>query len=70
MNQEESIKRLEDISNKLSDPSTDVKTALNLFEEGVKIVEENYEELKKASGRVTELKKELDKFSEIRFDEE
>jgi len=70
MNQEQSIKRLEEISSQLLDPSVEVKTALTLFEEGVKIVEENYNELKKASGRVTELKRELDKFSEIKFDEE
>jgi len=70
MNQEQSIKRLEDISSLLSDPSVDVKTALALFEEGVQIVKANHDELKEASGKVMELKKELDKFSEIKFDEE
>ena len=70
MNQEQSLKRLEEISEILSNPSIDVKSALALFEEGVSIVKANYDELSKANGRVTELKRELDKFSEIKFDEE
>ena len=70
MNQEQSLKRLEEISNVLSDPKTDVKSAMALFEEGVNIVKENYDEIKQAKVRVLELKRELDRFSEIKFDEE
>ena len=70
MNQEQSLKRLEEISSVLSDPKTDVKSAMALFEEGVNIVKENYDEIKQAKGRVLELKRELDRFSEIKFDEE
>lgn len=70
MNQEQSLKRLEAISAELSNPDLDVQSALSLFEEGVEIVKQNYEEIKQANGRIFELKKELDKYSEIKFDEE
>lgn len=70
MNQEQSIKRLEEISNILADPKTDVKSAMGLFEEGVSIVKANHDEIMKAKGRVLELKRELDRFTEIKFDEE
>lgn len=70
MNQEQSIKRLEEISSVLADPKTDVKTAMSLFEEGVGIVKQNHDEIKEAKGRVLELKRELDRFSEIKFTEE
>ena len=70
MNQEESLKRLEEISNILADPKVDVKTAVKLFEEGVNIVRLNHDEIKSAKGRVLELKRELERFTEIKFDEE
>lgn len=70
MNPEKSLKRLEEISANLSNPDLDVQSALMLFEEGVDIVKQNYEEIKQANGKITELKKELDKYSEIKFDEE
>jgi len=70
MKMEESISRLEEIAGILSNPELDVKTALSLFEEGVDLVKENYEEIKRANGRITELKKELNNYSEIKFDEE
>ena len=61
---------MEEISTNLSNPDLDVQSALMLFEEGVDIVKQNYEEIKQANGKITELKKELDKYSEIKFDEE
>ena len=70
MNPEKSLKRLEEISTNLSNLDLDVQSALMLFEEGVDIVKQNYEEIKQANGKITELKKELDKYSEIKFDEE
>lgn len=70
MKPEKSIARLEEISSILSNPDLDVKTALSLFEEGVGLVKESYEEIKQANGRITELKKELSQYSEIKFDEE
>lgn len=70
MNQEQSLKRLEEISSILADPKTDVKSAITLFEEGVKIVKANHDEIREAKGRVLELKRELDRFTEIKFDEE
>lgn len=67
---EKNIKKIEEISAILANPDTDMATALSLFEEGVEIIKTNYEELKLADGKITELKKELNKYSEIKFDEE
>lgn len=67
---EKNIKRIEEISAILSSPDVDMSTALSLFEEGVQLIKSNYEELKLADGKITELKKELNKYSEIKFDEE
>ena len=70
MSPEKTIARLDEISSILSNPDVDVKTALSLFEEGVQLVKESYEEIRLANGKITELKKELNKYSEIKFDEE
>lgn len=67
---EKNIKRIEEISAILSSPDVDMSTAMSLFEEGVELIKANYEELKRADGKITELKKELNKYSEIKFDEE
>lgn len=70
MDKAQDIKRLEEITQSLNAPETDIDDAISLFEEGVKIVKANYEEIKKASGKITELKKELDSYAEIKFDAE
>ena len=69
MNPENSIEKLEEISTKLNNENLEINEALNLFEEGVNIIKQDYETIKKAKGRVVELKKELDKYSEVKFDE-
>lgn len=70
MNPDKTTERLEEISELLSNPDLDIKSAMEYFEEGVNLVKSSYDEIKKASGKITELKKELDKYSEIKFDEE
>ena len=70
MNPEKTIQRLNEIETLLSNPELDVKTALELFEEGVQLIKQSYEEIKQANGKVVELKRELDKYTEIKFDEE
>ncbi|MBP3629954.1 MAG: exodeoxyribonuclease VII small subunit [Clostridia bacterium] len=68
MKAEESVKRLEEIAKALESQDLDIERATKLFEEGVSIIKENYEQLKSASAKVTILKNELDKYSEIKFD--
>ena len=68
MKAEESVKRLEEIAKELESQDLDIERATKLFEEGVSIIKENYEQLKSASAKVTILKNELDKYSEIKFD--
>lgn len=70
MNPEKTIERIEEISEKLTNPEIDTKTAMEYFEEGMNLVKNCYDEIKAASGKVTELKKELEKYTEIKFDEE
>lgn len=67
MNAEKSIKRLEEIAGLLESQDIDIEQATKLFEEGVKIIKENYEIVKKASATVTVLKKELEQYSEQDF---
>ena len=69
MNFEKSIQELEQIVEKLNNPEITIEESVKLFESGVSIVKENYEMLEKASGKVTALQKELDKYTEIKFDE-
>lgn len=69
MDFEKSIERLEEIVAKLSDPNLSVDESIKFFEEGVEIVKTNYEQLEKANGKITALQKELDKYTEIKFDE-
>lgn len=69
MDFEKSIEKLEEIVSKLNDPSTTIDESIKYFEEGVTLVKENYTELEKASGKITALQKELDKYTEIKFDE-
>lgn len=64
------IKRLEEITSLLEKPETNYQDAVKLFREGVVIVKANYDALKMAEGEITELKKELDSFKEVKFDQE
>ena len=52
MNNEESIRRLEEIAEKLEAQNIDIDEATKLFEEGVGIIKLNYEQLKSASAKV------------------
>ncbi len=69
MNLEEKNARIEEIANLLSDPKIETKEALKLFEEGVKLIKESYEYIKASKEKIVELKKELDSFTEIKFDD-
>lgn len=70
MNPDKNIEKLEEISKKLSNSELDINSAMKLFEEGVMIVKSSYEEISQANNKIVELKKELNKYSEIKFDEE
>lgn len=68
MDFEKSIEKLEGIVAKLGEPTITVDESIKLFEDGVNIVKENYAELEKASAKITMLQKELDSYTEIKFD--
>ena len=49
---EKKLDRMEEISNALSDPSTDLQKAVSLYEEGMKIASEVDKELAKIERRI------------------
>lgn len=68
MDFEKAIASLENIVQKLNNTDISLDESVKLFEQGVDIVKESYENLEKASGKITMLQKELDKYCEIKFD--
>jgi exodeoxyribonuclease VII small subunit len=57
---EESLKRLQEISELLESDETGLEKSIELYEEGVKLSKYCYSVLKDAELKVTELKKELE----------
>ncbi len=57
---EQDIKRLEEIANKL-DKGVTLEESLKLYEEGSKLAKKCLEELDKAKGKITMIKKEFNK---------
>ncbi len=49
---EQRLSRMEEISNALSDPTTDLQKAVSLYEEGMKIASQVDEELAKVERRI------------------
>lgn len=66
---EECSKRLAEISDKLEDGSITLDESINYFEESVRISSQCMEILRGKKGRIAEIKKELDKITEIEFSE-
>ena len=57
---EEKIKRLEEIAT-IMDNSNNLDESLKLYEEGCKLAKECLDDLNKAKGKITMIKKEFDK---------
>lgn len=68
MKYEEIIKKLEDISLKLENQEVELSKAMELFEEGVLLSKEGFSMLSDTAGKITVLKRELDKFIEKPFE--
>lgn len=62
---EERLKELEEIANKLGDPSCELEVSLQLFERGIKLSEELTKELNEAKLKVKKL---LSDGSEVDFE--
>ena len=58
---EESLNRLQEISNLLESEEIGLNESIKLYEEGIKLSKVCYESLKKAELKVIELKKDLEK---------
>ncbi|MFA3782996.1 exodeoxyribonuclease VII small subunit [Melioribacteraceae bacterium 4301-Me] len=56
---ENSIKRLEEISNALENEDISLDESIKLYEEGIKLAKYCYETLRQAELKITELKKEI-----------
>lgn len=64
----ECSKRLNEIAENLQKPDITLDQSIELFEESVKLSSNCMEMLKSKKGKITEIKKELDKITEINFD--
>ena len=64
MNYEEAIKELEEIIDKLSNEQLPLKTAEQLFERATFLAKFAQEELSKTTGKLYQIKKELDQITE------
>jgi exodeoxyribonuclease VII small subunit len=67
-NFERDLLRLEEISHLLEENNVDLEEAISLFEEGVKLSKSCIQILKKAELKITELKNELGKISQVEED--
>ncbi len=65
MSYEEASKKLEEIIEKLENGNLPMSEAVTLFEEGEHLAKECYQHLNKAKGKLTIIKDELDKLTEI-----
>lgn len=64
-NFEQDLSRLEEISTKLEEDDVELEEAILLFEEGVKLSKYCLKTLREAELKITELKSELEKFSQV-----
>lgn len=69
MDYEQNLKKLEQISDELSNPSINLDEAVLKFEESLKIAKVAMENIKSAEGKIMVLKKELNEFVETQFAE-
>lgn len=67
---EQNMRALEEISKTLEKPDISLDVAMKEFERAVKITKDCYEQVKKAEGKILELKKDVDIFVEVKAQEE
>ena len=67
MKYEQIISELEKISTKLDSKDVSLSESIELFEKSVTLAKEGYDILNSTEGKITVLKKELDKFIEKPF---
>jgi len=67
-NFEQDLSRLEEISQILEEDGVELEEAISLFEEGVKLSKSCLKTLKQAELKVTELKSELGKITQVEED--
>jgi len=60
---EQDIRRLEEIADLLENNSADLDEVISLYEEGIKLSKSCMKKLNEAELKITELKKEINKFS-------
>ncbi len=60
---EQDLKRLEEIADLLENNSADLDEVISLYEEGIKLSKSCMKKLNEAELKITELKKEINKFS-------
>ena len=70
MQYEEAIKKLEEISQKLSSDNVTLDEAVALYEESTKLSKICFDIIKNVENKVVVVKKELDSIKEIPFDED
>jgi exodeoxyribonuclease VII small subunit len=67
-NFEKDLVRLEEISRVLEEDDVELEKAMSLFEEGVKLSKSSLKTLKEAELKITELKSELGKITNVEED--
>ena len=68
MNFEEKIKELNSITEKLEDPSLPMNEGVKLYETGVAIAKECFQELSAVKGKINVIKQDLEKYKEESFE--
>ena len=68
MDFENKIQELQSICAKMEDENLPLNDGIKLYEDGVAIAKECYEELNSIKGKVTVIKQDLDKFKEELLD--
>jgi len=68
MNLEENLKKIEDIVSTMEDPNLTVSDSVKLYEDGVALAKECFEELDRIKGKITIIKKDLDAYKEESLD--
>lgn len=70
MKLEETLKKLEEIADKLENPDTTLDESLALFDEGAGLAESCLKMLSEGKGRLALIKEKFDKITEESFNEE
>ena len=68
MNFEEKMKQLENIISKMEDSGLSMSDGVKLYEEGVVLAKECYEELNSVKGKINIIKQDLEKYKEENFE--